>query len=90
MYPGDFSTDLFILDPVPGLAVIFHDFPCPAATLRIYLVEDHIPAFCHAYKVLLYDSAGVLPANQTGQKRCEIAVYGRIYRAFYYVCPDGP
>ncbi len=90
MHPGDFPTDFFILDPMPGLPIIFHDLPRTAATLRIYLVEDHILTFCYAYKVFFYEFAGVLPPDQTGQERCEIAVYCRIDRAFYYICPDGP
>ena len=90
MHPGDLSTHLFILDPMPGLPVILHNLPRPATTLRIYLVKNHVPFFGYAYMVLFYDFGCVLPPDQTGQKRYEIAFYGRIYRAFYYVCPDGP
>ena len=88
--PGDPSPHFFILDSFPCLPVVLHDLPSPAATLRVYLVENHVPAFGYAYMVLFYDVDGVFPANHAGQKQGKIAVYFRIYRAFYDVCRYGP
>jgi len=88
--PGDPSPDPFILYPVTGLPIIFHDLPRTAAALRVYLIENHVPAFGYAYMVFFYDPAGAFLPDQTRQKHREIAVYCRIYRAFYYICRDGP
>jgi len=85
MNPGDLSTDLCILDPVPGLSVVFHNLPGPAAAFLIQLVKNHIPVLGHAHTIRIDRLAGLFPADQIFQKQGEIAVKGRVYGIPYNI-----
>jgi len=85
MHPGDLSTDLLVLDPVPGLSVVLHDLPRSAAALLIQLVKNHIPVFGHAQTIRVDRLAGLFPADQIFQKQGEIAVKGRVYGIPYNI-----
>jgi hypothetical protein len=75
MHPGDSAPDFFILYPVTGLPVILHDLPGPAATLRVYLINNHVPVLVYPIRV----SFTILPVFSFPiklQQNREIAVYG--------------
>jgi len=85
MHPGNLSTDLLVLDPVPGLSVILHDLPGATASFKIDLVKNHIPVLGHTQTIRVDRLAGLFPANQIFQKQGEIAVKGRVYGIPYNI-----